>query len=298
MLNYRLHTFKALCNTRSYSKTAELLHITQPAVTGHIKYLEREYNTKLFIYEKKQLSLTENGKMLLKFVMAMEANSEKIKKLLVKPQPQRRTLKFGATLTIGEFMMSDIISQYVRTYPNTNINLDVSNTTILLEKLKNGEIDFALIEGNFDKSYYAYKLLSYENFIAVAHKDYIDTPQNMLIESLCNIPIILRENGSGTRNVFEAVLSEHNLKISDFKSIIEVGDFTLIKKLLINKIGISFMYEEVVKEELKSKSLVKVNLKHFNVVREFNFVYLKNSIFEEEYIEFYNFCKSNGFKGI
>lgn len=293
MLNYRLHTFKTLCQTGSYSKAAQILHITQPAVTSHIQHLESEYDIKLFIYKNKTLTLTAQGEKLLSYVTALEVSSNKIKQLLKETPNSIPSIRFGATLSIGGYMLDNVLKEFVKSRSASHINLEVSNTQVLLDKLDNGLIDFALIEGNFDKSAYSYKTLSYEKFIAVSASDF--NSAEMRIEDLCLTPLILREKGSGTRNVFESVLKAHNLKLSDFKQTIEIGDFALIKKLIKDNVGISFMYRCVAADEIRSGVLKEIKLTNFSVVREFNFVYLKESLFENEYLKFYDFCKRYGF---
>ena len=114
MLDFRLFTFLTLCETMSYTKAADRLHLTQPAVTQHVKYLEREFGAPLFHYASKSLSLTPEGELLRQYAVAVRADSEKLRELIGKKKKRNRKLVFGATLTIGEYLSLIHISEPTR----------------------------------------------------------------------------------------------------------------------------------------------------------------------------------------
>lgn len=293
MLDFRLETFLTLCETGSYTETAKLLHITQPAVSQHIKYLEKKYNCKLFTYSYKKLSLTSKGKLLKDYSTSFRASSNKVATLLQKTEHEIPTLNFGATLSIGEYVMPKILCDYLIQYPNINLRMYVDNTTSLLLKLDRGEIDFALIEGNFKKSDYEHHLISREKFIAVCSPLSPLSKGKYSLNEITNSRLITREEGSGTRSVLESGLYEHSLSINDFNSLVEISNFRVIKSLVANNIGITFAYNQVVDEDILNKTLCEINIPTFHITREFNFVYLKDSLFKNYYLEFYNYFKKH-----
>lgn len=296
MIDYRLETFISLCKVLNYTKTAELLHITQPAVSQHIKYLESIYGVKLFNYTGKNLTLTKAGKTLYDFALAMETSSTRIKEILSIPDPSEYPIKFGTTLTIGEFTMSNIISRLIRDFPSLDFTMEVGNTKVLLEKLVNGEIDFALLEGHFDKKEYNSNFFSSESFIGVSSPQHKFANKRIAFEDIFNERLILREIGSGTRDIFEQILYEHNLTRKSFEQITEIGSIGVIKELVKNNLGITFLYKEAVRKELLEGSLTQIRLKDFDVEREFNFVYLKDSLHHKEYNSWYNYFISKNFE--
>lgn len=291
MIDLRIKTFLTLCKTKSYTKTAALLCITQPAVTQHIKYLEKQYNTALFYNKGKNLMLTKAGELLLKLSNEMYVNNRKIYTAISNITKDELIIKFGATLTVGEYIMPTIIKAYLTEYPTRNISMYTNNTASLLQMLLQGDIDFAIIEGYFNKSDYEYKLFSKENFIPICsyNKSY---PKNVYLEELLNERLIIREPGSGTREILERVLNEQNISLNNFKNTIELGNMNAIKHLVSNEYGISFLYEAAVRKEIASKELKKIPL-DFYIKREFNFVFLKNSLFKEQYFQFFDFAKSH-----
>ena len=291
MIDFRHETFLALCEIKSYTKTAEHLHITQPAVSQHIKYLENLYGGKLFLYNGKELQLTDKGRKLYNFTKRIAVDCKKIKDDLV--SHRNRVISFGATLTIGEYIMPDVISRIMKNNPDIHFNMYVENTSILLKKLENGDISFAVIEGFFDKSKYGYSLFRNEPFIGICSPSSVHSGTSCSIEGLLDNRLILREAGSGTRAIFENVLFEKNLSPESFNGTLEIGSLNAIKKLVSYGAGISFMYNAAADEEIKRGNLSKIKLSDWNVTHEFNFVYTKNSIYEDEITDIIQMFKEN-----
>lgn len=291
MIDFRLETFLTLCKIKSYTKAAEVLHITQPAVSQHIKYLEKYYDSKLFNYIGKTLMLTEEGEMLKAFAMTMQASSRKIKIMMGELRISYPII-FGVTLTIAEYTMEPIIARTILEYPEMDITMEVDNTEVLLQKLRDGKIDFAILEGQFDKSDYSSMVFSVERFIPVCSFGSKIRSNTIDFMNIFNERLIIRENGSGTREVFEQALYEQNHTIKSFKDVAKIGNMNLIKELVKKDLGITFLYEQAVKKELEKQELREILIKGFEVKREFNFVFLKDIINKDEYIKWFHYFKS------
>jgi hypothetical protein len=117
MLDSRIETFLCLCETRSYTKTACILNITQPTVTQHIQYLENKYKSSLVTYSGKVLKITEKGNELKKMALAMKANNLKIEHFMLSEYDKDKDINFGSTLTIGEYVMPVEIAEYLSKHP-------------------------------------------------------------------------------------------------------------------------------------------------------------------------------------
>ena len=291
MLDQRFITFLDLCKTMNYTKTAKNLHITQPAVTHHIHYIENIYNIKLFTYTGKNLILTEKGEYLRKLITTLYNDCLRIEDMIRIESQKERKINFGATLTISEYVMPKPIREYINKNPNTNITMQVENTEILMAMLNDGKIDFAIIEGNFDKKNYDYEFFSLEDFIGVTSPIHIFVGKEIEFDDIFSERLICREEGSGTRSIFEDYLKQNNRSIQCFKSYIEIGNLNAIKSLIKDNEGITFVYKAVVKNEIEKGELCELNINNCSIKREFNFVCLKNSMFKESYYEFFDFCK-------
>lgn len=293
MIDFRIKTFLILCKELNYTNTAKVLHITQPAVSQHIKYLEEDFQVKLFHYDGRKLQLTREGKILYDFAIAAESSSYRTKKLMSLPINSLAPIRFGTTLTIGEYTMPKLLKKLILDYPTMEISMEVSNTEILLEKLKNGEIDFALLEGHFDKFKYDTYLFSQENFIGICSPSNPLSLGQVSFKEIFKERLMIREKGSGSREIFEQILYEHNTSMENFDKIIEIGNINIIKQLVEDNMGVSFLYKEAVEGELENKTLNKISIKDFDVIREFNFVFLKGSLHYEEYTKWFEYFKTN-----
>ena len=254
--------------------------------------MESAYKVALFQYKNKNLSLTKEGQILYDFATAMKTSSDKVKNKLLKSSKGNISLKFGATLTIGEYTMAPLLKKLLKTYPSINLNMKVSNTQNLLSSLQEGSIDFAILEGHFDKSKYGYVKFKEEDFIGVCSPSHPFAYMEISFNEILLENLILRENGSGTRDIFEKVLHEFNFTLESLKNFIEIGNMKVIKSLVSDNFGISFLYKESVKEEIEKGKIKEVSIQNFNIKREFNFVFLKESLHTEEYKSWFNFFLS------
>ncbi|WP_158305245.1 LysR family transcriptional regulator [Carnobacterium sp. 17-4] len=285
MLDYRYQTFLTLTEEMNYTATAKRLHITQPAVTQHIQYLQQELGVELIRYENRQLSLTAKGKQLQKDLYLLQREITKVQKQLASTV-EHTTLIFGASLTIGEYMMPDLIELYLNQYPTHNISMVTDNTQHLIELLEHGKIDFALVEGEFNQSVFEFKKITEEPFIAVCSGDSPLWEKEQSINEVFSTSLLVREEGSGSRLIFETAIKNKGIHLDSFSKVMTIGSIGAIKKLVEKNLGITFVYQKAVEEELKKGILKKIPLSDFNVVHPFYLIYLKRiQVREVETIE-------------
>lgn len=288
LLDFRINTFLTVCECMNFTKAAEILCITQPAVSQHIKYLEKNYDTKFFEYEGKKIKLSKSGEIFYQTAITIKHDNEYLKEKIIQEKLGVQSLKFGATRTIGEFILPSRLHNYLNKNKKMKITMIVENTKELLYKLEHGVIDFALVEGYFTKSEYDYVVYSKENYICVSGKDYQLKKQPHTLDELLQETLIIREKGSGTRDIFEKNLERQNLTINDFSKVIEIGNINAIKHLVENNDGITFLYEIAVKDELENGNLKKIEIDDLQKNHDFYFIWRKNSAFEKIYRELVN----------
>lgn len=290
MLDFRVDTFLTAAQTLNFTRTAEILNITQPAVSQHIKYMEKEYNVTLFEKSGKKLYLSDEGKILFEALTTVKLDEQKLK-FQMKNAVNQRTLKFGVTMTVGEFIMPDILAEYISRHQTQNITMEIANTEKLLNRLKSGTLDFAIVEGYFPQNEYDKLLFSREKYIGICSPDSSFSNDFHGADKLLSQNIITRESGSGTREVLEHALGERNLSLGDFHSVFEIGNLGTIKKLVKRNCGISFMYEAAVKEEIQKKELCHIQIVDFDITHDISFIWRKNSIYAEEFRQIYKQLK-------
>ncbi|WP_297213941.1 LysR family transcriptional regulator [uncultured Flavonifractor sp.] len=283
VLDFRMDTFLEVCRWGNYTRAAEQLNITQPAVTQHIQYLQHYYGVRLFIYRSKQLTLTPEGELLLRAARTMRHDEEKLKRDMLDLKAGRRSIRFGATLTIGEYLLPERVADYMARHPDTHIQMVVEDTKRLLRRLNEGELDFAVVEGYFHKSEYDFILWSHEPYICVCGADYPLPAGPLHLGELLDQVLLLRNDGSGTRDVLVKALEGMNHHLSDFRHITEISDLFVIKELVKRGRGITFLYRKAVERELADGSIRQVELADFRISHEFTFLWRKDSVFEEEF---------------
>ena len=242
-MDSKLQTFLTLCQTMNYRQAAEHLHLSQPAVTKQIQSLEQTLQTKLFYYDGHTLHKTEKCLLLERYAISMQYQFEELQ--LAIADKQLLKLRIGATKTIGDYVLIDAIKDYLRS-SNHELSLVVDNTRHLLQMLDENKLDFAVIEGAFSKSKYDSYLYRMEPFVGICAKNSPLCGKHTTVEELLNETIIVREEGSGTRRIFEERLISSGYELNDFYRQVSISSFVSIKALVSGGIGISFLYQSVV----------------------------------------------------
>lgn len=269
MIDHRIETFLVLCECMNYRQAAEILHITQPAVTQQIHHLEGEYGCQLFQYENRRLKKTEAARILESYARAVRLQDRTVREKL--RAEKVRELRIGATKTIGDFFLPGHIRRYLESKENA-LTVIVDNTENLLALLEDNKLDFAVVEGFFDKKRFDSILLRREPFVGICRKDHPFAGREVTIDELLQETIIHREQGSGTRAILEQELNGYNESLQRFHRHICISSFRLILDLVKNGLGISFVYNILADSD---PEIGKFTIHGESVVREFNIVYLK-----------------------
>jgi DNA-binding transcriptional LysR family regulator len=267
----KLQTFLVLCRTMNYRITAEQLHLTQPAVTKQIQSLEKEYNTKLFRYDGSRLHKTEKCYILEEYASSLQYVYKELVSSMQEAKPP--LLRIGATKTIGDYVLRRDVADYL-SVSDRSLSLVVDNTKRLLTMLDTNQLDFAAVEGLFNKKKYDYKLLREEPFVGICPKEHKFNGRCIMLEELFKESIIVREAGSGTRNILERQLASVGYDLKAFHKTIFISSFKLIRELVLNNLGISFVYKAVIENDDRFGTFTVDNI---TAAHEFNIVYLKNT---------------------
>lgn len=282
MLEQKLYTFIKLAECESTTQTALELHMTQPAVSQQLKALEIEYDIQLFSREGRRIILTNEGRqfyLMLKRMITMEQQfAEMIK------QPAVKTIRFGATLSISEGIMPELLPKMINHWKDIRFELTTQNTKELLRELEEGLIDFALIEGNFNQKKYAHSPIMKAKFSGFCQKG---SPYKNFkrLEECISAPLIIREKGSGTRTIFESECETYNISVEDFLSSHEVDSIPVILNLVKSGAGITFAYDCAMQEGIKKGEIEEIVLENFSLERDFSFVALPDMLKTEKLFE-------------
>lgn len=281
MVDYRIETFLTLYETLNYHRTGEILQLSQPAVSRQIHTLEQEYGCRLFLYDGRRLTRTAAADRVAQYARSAVYNEKKMREELA--APTARTVRIGATKTIGEFVIGDPLSRYLRETEG-NLCVMVDNTENLLHQLEHGGLEFALVEGAFDKERYGYILYRYAPFVGMCHKSHPFAGKRVRIEDLAGETVILREQGSGTRAILEHTLADYGYSLSLFKRVICASSFSLVARFVEENAGITFAYSAVGerREEITFFHLDCLPERH-----EFNLVYMRGACIDPVLLGFF-----------
>ena len=270
-MDQKLLTFLTLCRTMNYRRAADALHLTQPAVTKQIQSLESQYGVKLFSYDERKLRKTAQGEILERYAMELQYNDAELARLLAaKP---KTLLRIGATKSIGDYILIPEIRRFLAR-PENELFFTVDNTAHLLSQLEAGELDFVVLEGLFDKRRYNHFLLREEPYIGICAADHPWSGRIINLETLFSERLILREPGSGTRNILERELTQQGYTVEAFERRVCISSFKIIRELVASGCGVSFLYEAVVKSAPQFGHFFCPPL---TGVHELNVVFLKNT---------------------
>lgn len=271
MVDYRIRTFLTLYEVMNYRRAAQRLQMSQPAVTQQIHALEREYGCRLFVYDGRRLHRTPQADQVAEYARVAVYNEQKMRRELTRPSMV--SIRMGATKTIGDFVIAGDLCRFLRR-PDRTLEVAVDNTATLLRLLEQEKLDFALVEGEFDKSRYGFLPFADAPFVGMCHHSHPFAGQTVEYADLAHQSVILREEGSGTRAIFEDALRGAGFSLDELGRVICVGSFSLIVRLVRENLGISFAYEAVCRGQ---PDIATFRLQGLSETRTFHFVYLKGT---------------------
>jgi len=297
MDDHKLKVFCTVAETRSFSKTSEIIHLTQPAVSLQIQSLEEVYETKLFDRSSSTVALTPAGEVLYKYakeILALYASVEKvIGKLtgLVKG-----SITIGACSNVGNYLLPSVITDFKKTHQKVKVHLLVCNTKRVIELLNSGSIDLGLVSvDSVRQKMIVKKLVSDELLVIVSPDHPWAKKKEVPISDLTKEPFIFREAGSGTRQMIEKFLARHGITPHEMKISTVLGSTEAIKDVVENGLGISIISGWAARKESKYGTLRLLRLKEEKMVRDFSLIINKNSVSSRALDEFLTFLKSYPF---
>lgn len=283
VLDFRIESFLAVCRHMNYTRAAEELSLTQPAVSQHIRWLEERYGTPLFHYAHKQLVLTPAGELLRTAATTVQHDDGQLKRQMQHTLQSPQDLRFGATPTVGTYLLPRPLADYHRQHPQAKLFLRVDNTRALCQGIDRGELDFAIVEGYVRKGEYDTLLYRREPYLAVCAAHYPLSGQPRRLTDLLEHPLLVREPGSGNREILSRSLDRSNLSLSDFRVLLEVGDLNVLKQLLLLGCGIAFLYRAAVADDLAQGRLRALRLEDMQEHNDIAFIWRKGSLFARHY---------------
>lgn len=288
----KLKIFYKVAQKLNMTEAAEELYISQPAISQTIKELEEEFGFKLFDRLGKKLYLTPAGEEMLGYARRiLNLVDEMHSKVADMKALTKGTLRVGASTTIGIYILADIVGQFNRLYEGINTTIIIENTKIIADMILENAIDFAFVEGPVHSDELVVKKFCDDELVIIvapdhkwAGKDYVS------VEDMLGQKIIMREKGSGTREVFEVAMLSNNKKYS---VALEMGNTEAIKKAVEAGLGVSCISRRAVQRESDAGLLSIVRFKEIEIGRTLNLIYHKDKALSALSNKFIEFCHSS-----
>jgi len=274
-MDYRDSVFISVAENLSFSKAANDLHISQPAITRHIKELEERYKTTLFERKGNKIYLTTAGE---KVYHAFKKISQQYRNLDFEIGQLHHNFsgefKLGASSTISQYVIPKIIASFHKRYPQIQIYLLNGNSFEMENLLLDNKIDLALVENHSTQSGVQYTNFLDDELIIVTGKNSVYAKHDTIsLQDLTQIPIVLREQGSGTLEVIQHTLKKQNIHFEQLNTLIHLGSTESIKNFLQDFDGLAIVSEKAVQNELYLQTLVKIKIVGFSISRKFRIAY-------------------------
>lgn len=260
----QLEIFKEVATTGHVTNSSEALGISQSAISMALQELESNLGTKFFERRNKKLILNENGRLLLERATAMLKEFEELESSFLEDGISGK-LKIGASQTIGDYMMPQLIYAFMEKYPLSKCELVVANTKDIVSMLDSGDVDVAFVEGYVNDQRIDTKHWSDDELVAVVSDKKVFKKDEYKLSELEGSKWILREKGSGTRAIFEEGLGDSFARLNIF---LTLGHNEAIKNLVMDTDSITCLSRLVVQKELDNKKLFEIKIKNFSFKRK------------------------------
>lgn len=273
MSDRRLQVFHTVAGVLNFTRAAEILHMTQPAVTHQIRQLEADFNTRLFDRVNNKISLTPAGEQVLEYstrILSLYDDMHESVKQLTGDRSGLLTL--GASTTIAEYLLPELLGGFRREFPDVHVRLRVANTDAVVALVADSSIDLGIVEGEVQKQHLVVEDCQQDELVVVVPNGHALASQpSVSAHDLLNYPFVQREDGSGTRSVIARYLIDHGLSEDQLQQPFELGSTEAIKGAVQAGMGVSIVSKATVKKEIELGQLVTLPLNP-PLLRPFYFV--------------------------
>ncbi len=293
MSDRRLQVFHTVGGVLSFTRAAELLHMTQPAVTHQIRQLEEELNARLFDRTNNRISLTVAGEQVMDYagriLLIYDEMQESVKALT---GDRTGLVTLGASTTIAEYLLPGLLGGFRQWFPEVQIRLRVANTDAVVAMVADNSIELGVVEGEVDSQLLRVEQCQRDELQVIVPPDHALARQTTIsLHQLTDYPFIHREGGSGTRSVIERYFNEHGISENDLNRPFELGSTEAIKGAVQAGVGISIVSRATLQKELALGQLVALPLNP-SLMRSFYFVRQKQQFRTHLMAELFQFARN------
>ena len=294
MPDFRLRVFQSVARHLSFTKAAQELYITQPAITKHIRELERSYGQRLFERRGNRVSLTEAGRLLLQHADEVEVLHQQLTDQLHALHDEAAgRLRLGASTTLAQYVLPPILPSFQQRYPQVQLSLLNANSEQIAEALLHGHLDLGFVEGQVRSRDLHYELLLHDELQVVRKATPAGPPSEPLpLATVLQQPLVLRERGSGTLEVLEFALRKHSIKLSNLRVALYLDNTEAIKSYLeAAPECLGVVSKRALAKEIAAGWLEVVPVLDLHLPRHFDAVWVQGQPLSAQAQRFLNFAR-------
>lgn len=290
---HQLHIFYTVAEKGSFSAAAQALHMTQPAVTMQIQSLEDYFGSKLLHRSTKKIELSEAGRTLLPHAKrSVELVRQTDEAMSAFTQMLQGRLQLGASLTIGEYVLPRMLGPFARQYPDISIVMKVMNTTQIMDDILKHQLNFGLIEAPVHHPDMIVEPVMQDELKLIVPAGHALADRGEVdLEDVMNYAFVLREKGSGTRQVMEDQLQKKNIDPQDMNVVMELGSTGAVKSAVEAGVGITMLSPSSVQHEIALGLVHIVDIRGLEFKRQFYAIHLKSSLLPLSAVAFLNYLR-------
>lgn len=281
-----------IVDTNSFTKAADALALTQPAVSQHIHNLEEELGVKLFIRNHNQLRLTANGEIVDKYARRLLAISNNLIQSLKDEKENVSSLTVGITHSVESSQIVEALAEYSNQSKGLTIKVVTDTVENLHKMIRNYELDFLIINGKLKDSKLNYMTMDTDCLVlAISPTHRLASQNTVTLEELKKEKLILRLPTSNTISLFDQALNQNNLSVSDFDVVLEMDNIATIKDLIRQNFGVSVLSKSACMDEIRKGKLIGLPIENLSLIRDINIIYPKdyeNLQTIQDIVELYN----------
>ena len=296
MLSTRHEIFIEVANNLSFSRASEILFISQPAISKHIKALETFYKSTLFERKGNSIQLSRAGTILLKRLKEAKQIQNELEyelSVLNNQLKAKGQLKLGASTTVALYIIPKMLSAFHQKYPEVKISLLNRNTDTIIKALVDQDIDIGIVEGKKKNAAILYQPFATDEVVAVCSaKSPLAKKRSLTVPEIKNYPVVLREQGSGTLAALKYNLEKNGLKLSELNVTVRLAGTEALKNFLREDDCLGFLPMGSVLKELKDGDLVTVKIENFQIIRNFFFIQRRGTENNELNKSFIRYCRN------
>ncbi|HLR36994.1 MAG TPA: LysR substrate-binding domain-containing protein [Chitinophagaceae bacterium] len=291
IIDFRLQVFQKVAQYLSFTKAAEQLYISQPSVTKHINELEKQVQKPLFSRKGRKISLTAEGEMLLGYANRIISLYRELNEEVNEwQQVQSGDLKIGASTTIAQYILPAILAKFREVYADINLHLLNGNTKQIETHVLDQKVDVGVIEGKATNKLLHYQPFIRDEIVLVTRQNNNKLKRDFIQrEAIKELPLLLREKGSGTLAVLLQELHRNNIFEKQLKVEMELGSSESLKTYLFHSNAFAFVSIHTVLDELSTHRLKVIDIEGLDIARTFQFVTLHGE-HSKLHSLFKNFC--------